>query len=286
KRDTESRYDEIVDFAGIEQFMHMPVKNYSTGMYARLAFAVAVAVEPEILIVDEVLSVGDESFQLRCYERISKFRAEGRTIVLVTHSLEAIRTLCKQALWLHDGVVKVCGEPLDVVTAYLGEVHGHPEDQTGEVPQHQRFGSGRVVVDDLVMVDGSGSITATARTGEPLTLRVHYTAHDPVDQAVCSIAIYQASTMSYVFGQTTRQARMSLTLAGQGVIEFTIEEVPFLGGHYLVSVALLDERTLQPYDWHECGYGMLVFDNPDLGSQAGLVRVNGRWKSSTATVTA
>lgn len=286
KRDTAARYDEIVDFAGIEQFMHMPVKNYSTGMYARLAFAVAVTVEPEILIVDEVLSVGDESFQLRCYERISKFRAEGRTIVLVSHSLEAIRSLCNRALWLHDGVAQACGEPLDVVSAYLGEVHGHIEDPSGEVSQHERFGSGAVVVDDVVMVDGSGSVTTTARTGEPLTLRVHYTAREPVDRAICSIAVYRADTLAYVFGQTTRQAKVSLRLAHQGVIEFAMREVPFLGGHYLVSVALLDDQTLQPYDWHERGYTMMVFDNPGFSSQAGLVRVDGDWNASTATVKA
>jgi ABC-type polysaccharide/polyol phosphate transport system ATPase subunit len=287
KRDTEARYDEIVEFAGIEQFMDMPVKNYSTGMYARLAFAVAVTVEPEILVVDEVLSVGDESFQMRCYERIAKFRAEGRTIVLVTHSLEAVRMFCNQAMWLHDGVAKFYGEPIDVITAYLGEVHGHPDDDAAtEVPQHQRFGSGEVVVDDLVMVDGSGSATTTPRTGEPLTLRVHYTAHRPVDEAICSIAVYRADSLTYVFGQTTRQAKMPLRLTGQGVIEFAIDEVPFLGGHYFVSVALLDERTLQPFDWHERGYSMMVFDNPAFNAQAGLVRVDGTWNATSEAVTA
>lgn len=287
KRDTDARYDEIVEFAGIEQFMHMPVKNYSTGMYARLAFAVAITVDPEILIVDEVLSVGDESFQLRCYERISKFRAEGRTIVLVTHSLEAVRMLCNQALWLHDGVAKLSGAPLDVVSAYLGEVHGTFDDPSGgEVPQHQRFGSGQAMVDDLILLDADGKVTTTARTGEPLTVQVHYSAKEPVDEALCSIAVYRADTLSYVFGQTTRQAKMSLSLAEQGVIEFAIDELPFLGGHYLLSVALLDDRTLQPLDWHERGYSMMVFDNPRLAAQAGLVRVDGSWKSSTATVKA
>jgi len=287
KRDTQARYEEIVDFAGIEQFMHMPVKNYSTGMYARLAFAVAVTVDPEILIVDEVLSVGDESFQLRCYERIAKFRAEGRTIVLVTHSLEVIRTLCSQALWLHDGVAQVSGEPLDVVAAYLGEVHGHLDEQlqTGEVVQHQRFGSGEVVVDDVVLLQ-NGEVTKTARTGEPLTLRVEYTAHRVVDEAICSIAVYRADTLAYVFGQTTRQAKVPLRLAGQGAIEFSIGALPFLGGQYLVSVALLDDGTLQPFDWHERGYSLMVFDNPAFTAQAGIVRVDGAWRASTATVPA
>ena len=287
KRDTDARFDEIVEFAGIEQFMDMPVKNYSTGMYARLAFAVAITVDPEILIVDEVLSVGDESFQLKCYERISKFRAEGRTIVLVTHSLEAIRTLCNQALWLHDGVAKAQGQPLDVVSAYLGEVHGHLEEPSGGVvPKHERFGSGAVVVEDVVMVDGNGALTPTARTGEPLTLRVHYTSREPVEKAICSIAVYRADNLAYVFGQTTRQAKMPLILQERGVIEFHLREVPFLGGHYLVSVALLDDETLQPYDWHERGYAMMVFDNPAFTAQAGLVRVDGSWKASTATVRA
>jgi energy-coupling factor transporter ATP-binding protein EcfA2 len=260
--------------------MDMPVKNYSTGMYARLAFAVAVSVEPEILVVDEVLSVGDESFQMRCYDRIAKFRSDGRTIVLVTHSLETIRTLCDHAAWIHDSRVRQIGEPLDVVAGYLGEVHGSTSYPEEVAATHQRFGTGEVVVTGVVLRDAEGRETSIVRSAEPMTVTVSYQAEEPIDHVVCSIAIYRADTLAYVFGQTSRQGGLSLDLNHRGLIEFAVGRLPLLAGHYLLSVALLDEVTHRPYDWHERGYSMMVFDNPGLPGQAGLVRVDGTWSVS------
>ncbi len=146
KKEIEKRYDGIVDFAGIETFMDIPVKNYSSGMYARLAFAVAISVDPEILIVDEVLSVGDEGFQMKCWERISELRAEGRTIVLVSHSLPTVRTLCSKAVWLEKGTVREVGKAADVVADYLAEVHHETAEQEGGAgagSHGRRYGAGR-----------------------------------------------------------------------------------------------------------------------------------------------
>jgi ABC-type polysaccharide/polyol phosphate transport system ATPase subunit len=118
RRELRARYDDIVEFAGIERFMDSPVKTYSTGMWARLAFALATSVDPDILIIDEVLAVGDEAFQARCRERIRQFAAEGRTIVLVSHSLAMIEELCTFAVWLDKGVVSGGGEVHAVADAY------------------------------------------------------------------------------------------------------------------------------------------------------------------------
>src|SRR3712207_4124774 len=138
-------------------------------MYARLAFALAVSVEPEILVVDEVLSVGDEAFQMRCFERIAHLRAGGRTIVLVSHSLDTIRSLCTEAVWLDGGTVQERGRAHEVVAAYLGSVHATAAHEVDQSPDAQaglrgpkavagsRWGSGEVEIVDVAFVAGSGA---------------------------------------------------------------------------------------------------------------------------------
>jgi ABC-type polysaccharide/polyol phosphate transport system ATPase subunit len=283
RRDVDARYDEIVEFAGVGEFMDMPVKNYSTGMFARLAFSVAVAVDPDILLVDEVLSVGDESFQMRCYQRISDLRAEGRTIVLVSHSLDTIRSMCARAAWIEHGQVRESGDSLDVVGAYLREVHGHPGDHQGVFLPNQRFGSGEVTITEVSFLGAGGKPAESFRTGDPLTVRLRYATSAPVDDVSCSMAMYRSDSLAYVFGQNTRQAGIALRLADEGVVEFSVDRLPLLQGNYLVSVGFHDQLIQKAYDWHERSYSILVFDNPDLPPQDGIVALDGRWKTS-ATV--
>src|SRR5690606_28066392 len=122
KRELDRRFDDIVGFAGLERFIDSPVKNYSSGMYVRLGFSVAINVDPDVLLIDEVLAVGDEEFQRKCLERVADLRASGRTIVVVTHSMQTVRSLCDRAVWLENGVVREEGEAGEVADAYLGQV--------------------------------------------------------------------------------------------------------------------------------------------------------------------
>jgi len=284
-REIEGRYDSIVDFAGIENFMDMPVKNYSSGMYARLAFAVAISVEPEILLVDEVLSVGDESFQMRCYERIADFRAQGRTIVLVSHSLDTIRSLCSQAVWIDHGEIQEMGEAHDVVASYLGEVHREMAAHPGVSREGDRWGSGEAEITSVTL-EGGGGASGSFRTGDPMTIRVGYRADKPIDDVSCGVAIYRAETLAHVFGQNTFEAGVDLRLNGEGTIEFTVDALPLLKGPYVLTVALHDHAVKQVYDWHERRYSFIVFENPEDHHQAGMVRVDGTWRTSSSPVAA
>jgi len=284
KREVETNYDEVVSFAGIEDFMDMPIKNYSSGMYARLAFAAAVSVEPEILLVDEVLSVGDESFQLKCYERIAKFRREGRTIVLVSHSLDTIRSLCAEAVWIDSGAVRERGEAHDVVASYLGEIHGSPEDvkePDASFPSH-RFGSGDVVITEVSMLDKDGTRTASFRTGDDMTIRVTYGTRVPGCRIVCSISVYRAANLARVVGRDTRDTGIDHESIEEGAISFTVRDLPLLKGEYLVSLAIHDETFKKIYDWHDRRYSFLVFENPDLPLEGGIVHVDASWHLSKA----
>ena len=169
-----SKFDEIVDFAGLHSFIDQPIKTYSSGMYARLGFSVAVAVEPDILLVDEVLAVGDEQFQRRCTEKMDELRSGGRTVVLVSHGLAQVQQICENAIWLDKGEVQLAGKTEDVVAAYLGSVTtAYRLDDRGR----QRTGSGEVQLDvELITPNGDDQIA----TDESLTFRFHWIASQRV----------------------------------------------------------------------------------------------------------
>lgn len=280
-QETRRRYDEIVDFAGIADFMDLPVKNYSSGMYARLAFAVAISVDPEILLIDEVLSVGDEQFQMRCFEKIAQFKAEGRTIVLVSHSLDAIRSLCQDAIWLEKGTLRSVGRSHDVVADYLDEVHHTEAHQPQDVRDSgDRWGSREVEITDVTVLDAGGAPVSAVRTGEAMTIRVRYRSNEPVDDLTCGIALWHAETLTHVYGSNSGKAGTVIDVEPEGVVEFAVAALPFLKGNYQLTVALHDSLESRVFDWHERRYSLLVFDDPRAAAESGLVHVEGAWRSA------
>ena len=284
RRDVERRYDSIVDFAGIEQFMDIPIKNYSSGMYARLAFAVAISVEPDILIVDEVLSVGDESFQLRCWERITELRAEGRTIVLVSHSLPTVHTLCSRAIWLEEGAVREAGTAIEVVGAYLAAVHADIAEKAIEATGG-RHGTGEAEITGVAFLDGSGKEAEFVYTGETLTIRLDYRSHDLDTPLVCGIAVYRADNQAYMFGQNSAGAGVELLASGEGSVELTVPSLPLLHGSYLVTLALHDPTATRVFDFVDRKHSFGVRDHPELPVEGGMFHVPAHWKASAAPVT-
>ena len=286
RRTLEGLYDEIVEFAGIANFMDIPVKNYSSGMYARLAFAVAVSVDPDILIIDEVLSVGDEQFQMRCHRKMADLRAGGRTVVIVSHNLETIRSLCSSAAWIHDGVVRELGDPLDVTDAYLREVHTHTGAEYAVPPSGTRFGSGEAQITSVEFLDARQDPATAFKTGDPMTIRLRYEATEGIEGVSCGVAVFNAATLAYLFGQSTEGAGMILTLAQQGTIELAIPSLPLLTGNYVVTVALECVETKRMFDLHDRRHSFFVSHNPGMPSAAGLVHVDTEWKVDPSTVAA
>ncbi len=286
RRDIAAKYDDIVEFAVMADFMDMPLKNYSSGMQARLAFALASSVDPEILLVDEVLSVGDERFQIRCHQRIAEFRAEGRTIVLVSHDLDTIRSLCSEAAWMEKGTVRQAGPAHDVVSSYLVEVHGDTTGGLSSSAPGSRYGNGHARITEVVLLDGGGVPVKDVRTGEAITLRLRYHADRAIDDACCGVAVHRADDLTQVFGQNTGQAGFPLALSSEGIIEFTVASLPLLPGRYVVTVALHDQGGKTVYDWHERRYPLVVSENPALPPSAGVVHMAGRWKTLASHVAA
>ena len=285
KRDVERRYDTIVGFAGIEQFMDIPVKNYSSGMYARLAFAVAISVEPDILIVDEVLSVGDESFQLRCWERITELRAEGRTIVLVSHSLPTVHTLCQRAIWLEDGAIKEAGSAVEVVGAYLAGVHSDIAEKAMEATGG-RHGTGEAEITGVAFLDGEGVEKPYFYTGDPFTIRLNYRVHElPDSHLVCGIAVYRADNQAYMFGQNSAGAGVEMATSGEGFVELRVPSLPLLKGSYLCTLALHDPTITRVYDFYDRKHSFGVRDHPDLPVEGGMFHVPATWRAWSSSVT-
>ena len=225
---TDSYFDEIVDFSGIEEFIDTQVKFYSSGMYVRLAFAVAVHVDPEILLVDEVLSVGDEPFQLKCMDRIKQFQREGRTIVFVTHGLDSVRELCDRAILLERGTVLVDGTPLQAIRTYRERY----EEAADELPKDYE-GSGGARIAGVRVLGGDGEPRRSFSPGDALSLELTVDALQPVPEWITGVAILNVFDQ-VVYGTTSERigTRFAPLVAGRQTVRWTFPSVPLVDGQY------------------------------------------------------
>ena len=282
KREITERFDEIVQFAELEAFIDAPVKTYSSGMYMRLGFAVAVHVDPEILIVDEVLAVGDEGFSLKCVDKFAEFKRQGKTILLVTHGLGTVQQFCDGAVWLDEGRVKGQGDPRRVVHMYLSDVAAAEEkllsaedkkraeastsDETttgagsdesspdGEPPADMfrasegRWGSGDATITDVTL-DGDGGPTHLFQSGDRMTVRMRVTASEPLSDFVFGISIFNAEGVCCYGTNTDIEELKSETMTGDGEVSVVIERLDLVEGTYMIDVAI-HTREGRPYDYH------------------------------------
>lgn len=225
-------FDEIVDFSGIEQFIDTQVKFYSSGMYVRLAFSVAVHVDPEILLIDEVLAVGDEPFQRKCMERIKQFQRDGRTIVFVTHGLDQVRQLCDRVLMLDHGVVKVNGTPVDAIRAFREQF-----DEQAPVDVHTAV-KGRMEIADVQITDGEGHPKKRFRPGESLGIEFEVRAHQPTDDWVAGVLIANNVDLG-VYGTNSKVQGVRLPPVSTSCrVRYRFDEIPLVEGQYFVTVAV------------------------------------------------
>lgn len=270
-----SRLDDIVEFSGLGQFIDTPVKNYSSGMTVRLGFAVATSVDPEILIIDEVLAVGDASFQQRCFERIESFRQDGRTIILVSHGLAHVTQLCDRAAWIEKGELKALGPSLEVVSDYTGTSYNAQPKAEGEIGE--RWGSGEADITKVELLDEEGNERTAYISGKPFTIKIDTDAHVPIKDAVIGLRITDIHGHP-VWGSNTRRRAFSIpSMHGAAKFQFEIPELPLLEGTYELSVALADMSEVHIYDHWE---RKIRFNVHQFASfDEGLVVVEGNWKA-------
>jgi ABC-type polysaccharide/polyol phosphate transport system ATPase subunit len=251
RREVDQRMDRIIEFSGIEAFLDQPVKTYSSGMYVRLGFAVAVHVDPDILLIDEVLAVGDEEFSARCVAKIQEMKYRGVTLVFVTHQLDQVRNLCDRAIWLDRGRVASTGDPMRVVDAYLQEVSGAtaaPEPAAEEEPEEkpepvsrdeeERWGSGEIVIRRVALTDSAGRELVAVGTGTPVTVEIDVEARAPQEDFVFGIGIYHADG-TCVFGTNTEVEGFSAErIEGAARVRFVIASLDLVAGTYRLDVAV------------------------------------------------
>jgi lipopolysaccharide transport system ATP-binding protein len=280
RREMRAKLPEIVEFAEIGDFIDMEVKHYSSGMYTRLAFAVATAVDPEILITDEVLAVGDEAFQRKCMDRIYRFRQQGKTIIFVSHALEVVRTLCDHAVWLDRGKARASGNAGEVIDAYLAEVNRREQDQAETTETATGLGTRRGTREvEITRVEVLGADTPArpiVQTNAPLTVRVHYLAHQPIHEPVFGVALHHESGF-WLNGPNTRFDGVTIPqLDGEGYVDYQIPALPLLAGRYLLSAAIVDTTMLHTYDHHDRMYPLVV-QSGALRDRYGILSIPGRW---------
>jgi len=284
KRQVDASLERIIDFAGIGEFIDSPVKIYSSGMYVRLGFAIAVTLEPEILIVDEIIAVGDEEFQRKCFDHLFKLRNQGTTIVLVTHSMGLAAELCDNVLWLDHGNVRAIGPAVEVIDSYLADVNLKEAEasfaESGEVsavPIGARSGSGEVQVTHLEFLGSDGSPAQVLLTGQELTIRMHFVARSAVSGLAFALGFNHENGVG-IAGATSRVNDTDIDVEpGSGYVDYRLEELPLLPATWRISTRVSDHG--HTYDHLDKGFPMVV-RAPSGQSEAGAMRIKGTWSSA------
>jgi len=283
RREIDGKFDGIVAFAELERFIDTPVKRYSSGMYARLGFAVAAHVDPEILIVDEVLSVGDAGFQNRCSERIREIKRLGASVVFVSHNFSAVCSVCSRVIGLWCGVTFADCGPSEAIAKYreLLAYDVKPSVKTGDGMEGEWQSDMTIVKVESVSSAGNWR----AYTDDSWTLRIHYSALKTVSRP--EIALRIITSEGIVIAQPcTIDYGQARDVCGSGVVEFRVDRLPLVPGRYGVEVFVWDTNGLTAYDHGRHAYDLVVLDDisqateidlPKPGIRFGLVKLPGEW---------
>jgi len=282
RQEIRRRFDDIVQFSDLESSIDIPVRFYSSGMYMRLGFSVAIHADPEILLVDEVLAVGDYAFQLKCLRKTDELRDRGATILFVSHDTDAVRELCDRAIWLDGGGVRAEGDPDDVASQYL---RGFADGELDEVrrgrklTRGQRWGSGEIEITDVRFLDAEGREQACFVTGESLQVEMHYVAHKRIENPVFGMALY-SSDGTWINGSNTYSAGCDVTwVEGAGRVVYKLASLPLLEGGYLFSATAYDYRSIvhRAYDHLDKAFLIQVRRSDGVKESLGLVHFECSW---------
>lgn len=273
KPEVDRKFDQIVDFSGVEEFIDQPVKNYSSGMYVRLGFAVSIHVEPEVLLVDEVLAVGDMEFQDKCLDKFAQFRDEGRTVVVVSHGVEQMKTFCDEVAWLDHGVLQDVGDATKVVEKYTDVSHSVEEVEGGGT----RFGSGEVRIDRVELVDASGSVVEHVRSGEAVRVRMHYEAHEAIERPIFGMSLATAGGKHvWSIDQRLSETVVDRLPAGTGSVDVEIDRLMLMPDLWDVSVSVTDFHKTRIIDKHQKAMRFTVTSGDLRGASGGSIVLDSR----------
>lgn len=301
KKEIDSKLNEIISFSELGDYINQPVRIYSSGMYMRLAFSVAISVDPDILLIDEVLAVGDSAFQNKCIEKIKELKGKGKTIVIVTHDNSMVEKICDRAVWLHNGRITADGSPRDVIMEYMGFLSEEENkrliavqevdntnsvtvesDQVTEIgktsnleTKDNRFGNKKVEIVDVWFSDYQDKMKKNFNTGEAMNINIKYKMNKKINSLVFGVG-FTTSDNIYCYGTNTyidRSININ-DLVEEGILQFKIDRLLFLPGVYKLDVAVHHENG-EPYDYLTHGYSFQV--SSDI-NDVGVVRLEHSWE--------
>jgi lipopolysaccharide transport system ATP-binding protein len=276
----------VLDFAELEAFADAPVRTYSEGMKLRLAFGVVAQLEPEVLLIDEVIAVGDLRFQRKCMDRLREMRAQGMTLIMASHGLEQVEAECDRALWLQAGGVRAYGEPGHVIDEYRNAMASATLERTpaarvdggGELElRRNRFGTQEMTIEAVRLLSGEGAAISELTSGRPLRISLRLAAAGAaIEDPIVGVAIHRASDGLICYDTSTQSSGLSLgTVRGELGVELEFERLDLLPGDYLVDVGVYRPDWEFAYDFHWQAYPLKV-----VGSQSdkGVFRPPHRWE--------
>ena len=288
RRELEARMDEMIHFAELEQFVDTKLKNYSSGMQVRLAFSVSIQANAAILLMDEVLAVGDATFQAKCFDVFNEYKREGRTIILVTHDLSAVDLYANRAIMLEHGKLLEDGAATDVTARYhrlIAELQDEERQATGgalvdladERPTDTRWGNGDAHVQRVLMLRNDGKPHVNFVTGELMTIRIELKARRAVSDLVVGVQLHRGDGM-VIGGLNTHVSHIPvppLAAGGSMVADFVMPDLRLLQGTYRATVGLHNTSHSETYDWLDRAFEFRVTD--DLG-RPGSYDIGARWE--------
>lgn len=299
KKEIQEKFNEIVRFAELEEFINSPVKNYSSGMFMRLGFSIAVNVNPEILLIDEVLAVGDEAFAHKCIDKMLDFKRRKKTILLVTHALGMVEAFCDRALWLKNGMIQKIGEPKEVTNAYLMDVASREEiearqqhqealsslasenqqlqnSKASEGKEAKRWGDRQIEITNVFLLDSNGTPKYIYNIGEAMKILMKIKSKQKIEDFVFGIGIFNSEGILCYGSNTHIEEYKPVNLNGEGEVECFIPNLNLVEGTYFLDVAV-HKRNGYPYDYHHNLYSFKVRSKiKDIG----VARLPHHWRFS------
>ncbi|MGD2091114.1 MAG: ABC transporter ATP-binding protein [Candidatus Aminicenantes bacterium] len=286
RKKIQEKLDDIVKFAELEDFIDNPVKSYSSGMYMRLGFSIAINVDPDILLVDEVLAVGDASFVPKCLDKINEFRRQGKTIIYVSHDLSTVERISDEVIWLKEGKIEMRGYPKRVCDAYLeyigkkdvkkAEVKHQEEEEEGEKDREKRWGSKEIEINNVKMIDQKGNEKYIYEADEPFSIEFDVLAREQEKDFVFGIGIFNSEGIACYGTNTFIEDFRSIGISGTGKVKVHIPALNLINGTYFLDVAV-HKRDGYPFDYHHFQYSFRVTSTE---KDVGILRIPHEWEFS------
>jgi ABC-type polysaccharide/polyol phosphate transport system ATPase subunit len=248
RREIDRQFDAIVQFADVERLIDTPMKRYSSGLYARLGFAVAIFSSPDIVLVDEVLAVGDAAFRRRALEALRRLIGEGKTVLFISHDMWNVRRLCSDILWMEEGRVRAYGPAGEIAERYMNEVNIEALTNQATALQSHRGGTGEVRYLSVDLEDAAGRPASMISAGETLVVRAQYRAERRVHDPVFQIAIIDVDTGLVITSATSARAASPGEVEGDGAVECRFPRLPLRPRQYVLRLSITDSHQLASYD--------------------------------------